>query len=365
MPEKAACPDFEVLAVLYAAGELEAEARASVEEHARICSACAAMLENEMRLRQVIFTDGQDFGEPDPLMLARCRHELSEALAETAAGGGTSGWRGWFWPDRWVAEIRRGLMFHPGWTAAALLLAGALGGTAAGAWYRAASLASPGKPAMTVSAAPSLTEHDLETMGVEGIHVNAQGDHAAPQVEVQLLSNKPVMVEGTPDDSEVRRVLTYVVEHGQKFDPGLRLDSLEVLRTRANDPRVRAALCAAARHDSNAAVRLKALAALDGLGADPAVQQTILGALADDNSGVRIEAINALLAAVGGGQPPEVRAGARAAMPVPPRALEILRDREQHDSNSYVRMRSARVLSRLTSYGDDSGSGDAPGSPRP
>jgi hypothetical protein len=340
-----------VLAVLYAADELEAQARATVEEHARRCPACAATLENELRLRQAIVTHGEEMGDPDPLLLARCRHELSEALQELPAEGAASGWRSWISPDRWVAEFRRGLVLHPGWTAAALLLAGALGGTAAGTLYRATSLPLPGKPAMTVSAAPSLSDHELETMGIEGIHVKAQGDDSAPQVEVQLLSKKPMVVEGTPDDAEVRRVLTYVVEHGQKFDPGLRLDSLEVLRTRVDDPRVRAALCDVARRDDNPAVRLKALAALDGRGGDPAVQQTILGALAgDDNSGVRIEAINALLAAMNGGSEPS-------GMPVAPQALDVLRDRERNDSNSYVRMRSARVLSRLASYGD-SGAGD-------
>jgi HEAT repeat protein len=177
----------------------------------------------------------------------------------------------------------------------------------------------------------------------------------AAHVEVQVRSERPVVVQGSADDSEVRRVLTYVIAHGQKFDPGVRLDSLDVLRRHASDPKVRAALCDAALRDGNPAVRLKALEALNGLGADASVQKARLGALAEDgNSGVRIAAVNALLASLEGAD------ASAAALPkalMDSQALEILRDREQNDPNNYVRMRSAAVLGRLASFQADTGSG--------
>lgn len=348
-PDPKYCAEFDDLAILYAAGELSEEARAAVESHVRDCDSCAAKLQAEIDLRAAILKQEPVVEKLDrsDLLLARCRSELSETLEAAGATGPKQHWYQRLLPGRWTGELRRVLVVYPGWSAAALLLAGALGGTAVRTWYSQTMLPLPGKPVMTVSAAPRLSDKELETMGIEGIRWMPQGDAGDPQVQVQLLSKKPMVVEGTPDDAEIRRVLTYVVEHGEKFDPGLRLDSLDVLRTRVSDPLVRAALCQAARNDSDAAVRLKALDALGGLGADPDVQQTMLGALAsDDNSGVRIEAVNALMAALGNAGMP--------AMHVPPQALEVLRDREQNDSNNYVRLGSARVLSRLASADGDS-----------
>ena len=110
-----------------------------------------------------------------------------------------------------------------------------------------------------------------------------------------MLSSRPIIVQGSSDDAEIRRVLTYVIAHPERFDPGVRLDSLDVLGTRASDPQVRDALCRAARQDRNPAVRLKALEALQASENDPDVVQAMLDVLAgDDNSGVRIEAINSL-----------------------------------------------------------------------
>jgi hypothetical protein len=152
---------------------------------------------------------------------------------------------------------------------------------------------------MTVSAAPRISDQDLETMGVQGVRMEPQDGGEAARVEVQMLSSHPIVLQGFSDDAEIRRVLTYVIAHPQKFDPGVRLDSLDVLRTDTSDPQVRGALCQAARRDGNPAVRLKALEALHGSGDDPDVLQAMLDALAgDDNSGVRIEAVNALLFAL-------------------------------------------------------------------
>jgi hypothetical protein len=351
------CSEFKDLAVLHAVGELDDAARAAVEAHARECPACALVLRSEAELQRVAAARGETAESLDAsgLLLARCRSELAEAL-DDLEGTPQTGWRERFSPARWAAEFRRALAFHPGWSTAALLVVGALGGVVGRAWYRETSLPLPGKPVMTVSAAPRMSDQELETMGVDAIGWTPQTGGAAPRVEVRLHSDRPLVVQGASDDAEIRRLLTYVVRHGQKFDPGLRLDSLDVLRTRVSDPQVRSALCEAAVHDSNPAVRLKALDALHDLGADSAVRRAMFAALADDdNSGVRIEALNALFAAFA--------APDASAMSPDPQALGILRDRMQNDPNNYVRMRSANVLSQLTSLDDDSAPPPA-GSPR-
>jgi hypothetical protein len=219
------------------------------------------------------------------------------------------------------------------------------------AWIHDTALPLPDSPVMTVSAAPRLTDQELETMGIDGIHLEDQDGAAAPQV--QISSSRPVVMQGSADDAEIRRVLTYVIAHPQRFTSGVRLDSLDVLRTHVSEPQVRRTLCEAARHDRNPAVRLKALEALYGMGNDPEALQAMLAALsADDNSGVRIEAVNSLWAALG--------ATTAGAPPLDAGAMGVLRDRMENDPNHYIRQRSATVLAHLASL--DSSATEQPAS---
>jgi HEAT repeat protein len=205
---------------------------------------------------------------------------------------------------------------------------------------------------MVVSAAPPISDQELATMGIEGIHVEAQNGDASPRVELQMFSRQPVIVQGASGDAEIRRVLTYVIVHPQQFGAGVRLDSLDVLGTIVSDPEIRAALCQAAHEDQNPAVRLKALEVLTGAQDDPDVMQAMVAALgSDDNSGVRIEAVNSLLAALDDQESADVSLNSQ--------ARDVLRDRVQNDPVHYIRMRSAAALNRLVSLeSDESGSGD-------
>jgi hypothetical protein len=374
MPRLVQCAEFEELAMLYAAGELGDEERAAADAHARECAACAATLGNELAWRDAWAAKepASDKLDRSELLLAQCRSELAETLDDagvgSTTGGGKNSWRSWFSSSRpwagWAAAFRHALAFHPGWSTAVLLIAGALGGTVGRTWYRAISLPLPGKPVMTVSAAPRLSQQELETMGVSGIRWEPQDGATPARVELQLRSERPVTVQGSADDSEIRRVLTYVLGHGQKFDPGVRLDSLEILRTHVADPEVRAALCEAAVRDSDPAVRLKALEVLRGLGGDSLVQQAMLGALAeDDNSGVRIEAVNALLASLGDEDFGNSHRAAPNGGLLDPESLGILRDRAHNDPNSYVRLQSGALLGRLASL--EEGTADSGAGPRP
>jgi hypothetical protein len=374
MPRLVQCTEFEELAMLYAAGELGDEERAAADAHAQECAACAAKLASELAWRDAWAAKepASDKLDRSGLLLAQCRSELSESLDDEAAGaaggGAKNSSRSWWsraWSTAgWAAAFRHALAFHPGWSTAVLLIAGALGGTVGRTWYRATSLPLPGKPVMTVSAAPRLSEQELETMGVAGIRWEPQNGATPAQVELQLRSERPVTVQGSADDSEIRRVLTYVLGHGQRFDPGVRLDSLEILGTHVADPQVRAALCEAAVRDSDPAVRLKALEVLRGLGGDSSVQQAMLGALAeDDNSGVRIEAVNALLASLGGEDFGNAHGAAPNGALLDPQSLGILRDRAHNDPNSYVRLQSGALLGRLASL--EEGTADSGAGPRP
>jgi HEAT repeat protein len=146
-------------------------------------------------------------------------------------------------------------------------------------------------------------------------------------------------IVGAPGDADVQRALTFLLENGQRFDPDVRLDSLDVLRMNAADPEVRRTLCAAARLDRNPGVRIKALEALQGFEQDPAVRDALLDALESDaNSGVRVEAIHLLgtaLQSEGASATPD------------PQIAGVLRDRLHNDPSPTVRQQSAAALHAL------------------
>jgi hypothetical protein len=340
------CSNYEDHAILYAAGELTREDSAAVEAHAQKCANCAAILSREIDLRKTLALRPQpaDTLDRSDLLLARCRSELFETLDDAAAQPKRS-WTS-LAPWRWLGAFRQTVVFRPGWSAAALLLAGALAGTAARELYRQVALP-VGNPVITISAPAPITEQELETIGRDGVRLEPQTGSLIPKVELQVRSPQPRVVQGTPDDAEIRRVLAYVIGHGGQFDDSVRLQSIDALRPAADDPQVREAMSEALRHDPNPAVRLRAIEALRDAGSAADVQSAILGALSDDdNSGVRIQALNSLLE--------RMRSREFSRVPLDNRALGILRDRMNNDSNSYIRSRSADALGQLTSVDEDS-----------
>jgi HEAT repeat protein len=139
------------------------------------------------------------------------------------------------------------------------------------------------------------------------------------------------------NDNDVKQVLMYVLHNNQRFDPDVRLDAVDLLRARNNDPDVRSALCQAVHTDHNAAVRLKALEALNGAEPQDLIRQTLLDALVDDqNPGVRVEAINALRDMAAKGQ-----------VDADDHMLSVLRERMRKDPSTYIRLQSAAVIRDL------------------
>src|SRR5690349_16851301 len=176
MVEELNCSNFEDRAILYAVGELVEEDRARVDAHALQCPSCAAVLLREMSLRKALAARVQpaDMLDRSELLLARCRSELFEALDDASAQPRRS-WRSLPAPWRLVA-FRHAFAFHPGWSAAALLLVGVLAGTAAHEWYRQIAAPLPGKPVITVSAPAPITQQELETIGRDGVRLESQSD---------------------------------------------------------------------------------------------------------------------------------------------------------------------------------------------
>jgi hypothetical protein len=335
------CEEIEALAVLYACDELDAAEREQVEAHTKGCSACADVLAHEIRLQQAIASLEQpaDSLDRSGLLLAQCRSELAEALDDRATGANRSVWHSILSPAAWWGGLRHTLVYHPAMSMAILVVVGFLAGVAGQRLPVAAPQVAAVRPVMTVSPSPKITDQQLQS--AENAHVQwvTPAGSGTPTVQVQMMSQTPMSIVGAPDDADVERALTFVLENSQRFDPDARLDALNVLRTRAADPDVRRSLMNAARQDHNSGVRMKALEALQGFEQDPAVRRTILDALQnDDNSGVRVAAIDLLVSALHSESAP----GA-----ADPQVLEVLRDRQKNDSNNYVRLQSAAALRDL------------------
>lgn len=322
------CEQIERRLSLYACDELDAVQRAAVEEHLKACPACAAALEREQKMLQALAAC--EMQEPSPSLLHSCRSALGEAVDDLAD---SSPWR------RWLSSLRPAswLAMHPAWGTALLLLLGVVLGYSVPRWLRPEPVLTPGTPATMAVYAP-LSAEELRNADISDIVlVPTMNSGGAPTVEVRLMAQTPKVLQGSPADSQIKDVLTYVLQNNQRFDSGLRLDTVEVLRAQNRDAEVRDALCHVARHDRNPAVRLKALEALRGLEEDNLVRQVFLEALLeDDNPGVRVEAINALRALA-----------EKSREQADPRLVEVLRERMEKDPNTYIRMQSAAAIREM------------------
>jgi hypothetical protein len=332
------CADVERLLVIYACDEAAVNERAAVEQHVGGCPECAALFASELRLRQMLSTlpqpaDGLDAAGA---LLEQCRSELAEALDEGhdfAAARARGRSDGLF--ARCFAWARMEMAMHPALGAALFVLVGL------GMGRMLPAPASTGQTAaglvpVSMTVTPRMSDQELQNVAtVSGIYLVPDADSGTQNVEVHLRAMKPVIVN---DDGDVKRVLSFVIQNGQRFDSDVRLDSVDVLRSRVEDAEVRRVLCAASLHDANPGVRLRALESLRGFGQDAAVRETVLDALLHDaNPGVRNEAVNEIRAMVFAGS-----AGND------PHVAQVLRDLSEHDANNYIRLQAAAAVRRMS-----------------
>jgi len=353
------CDEVAPLLVFLACDEVTAEERTGIENHVAECAECRAQLAEAGDFHESLAVIPQAADELDRTgtLLAQCRSELFESLDEMSAPPvEQESWRPFSLVRRWMA-------LRPGWSAAGLLAAGAILGVQLLQWLPTNDSNLNGR-AMNVSAAPKLTDDQLEKMAVAGINFAPNSDGAPGTLQVQLRAEQPVTLSGNLDDSDMRRVLTYVVKNSDRFDPGVRLDCLDALRAKIGDAEIRDALLDAARHDKNPAVRMKALESLREVASEEDVRDAVLESLEEDvNPGVRVEAINLLVRSLEMEAPaiqpappatadePVIEQTAPAAIagsdPSVRRVLRALEQLRRSDPNHYVRLRSAAALRQI------------------
>jgi hypothetical protein len=351
--KKAGCKDIAPLLVFYVCEEVSDDEGRLIETHLANCKACSEQLAEERGFHSTLVSATQSADELDGsgILLSQCRSELEEALDDLSAPPLQEHWRPFGWLRRWMA-------LRPAWSGALLILVGILAGTQLVPRLQR----NPGAgQVMNVRARPPLTPDQLSNMVLSGVSISPSAGSDSPTVQLQLSAEQPMVLTGKADDSNMRQVLTYVVENSERFDAGVRLDCLDALKAAVRDQQVRGALLNAARKDQNPAVRMKALEALRDTAGEDDVRQTLLDALEhDSNAGVRVEAVNLLVGSLhgdAGSDAAPTAAEAPVLAPAPaPRAqgeedfghvVKVLQELQRRDPNPYVRLRSAAALRQI------------------
>jgi hypothetical protein len=292
---------------LYLYNELGDDARHEMEQHANRCEACAEELET-MKAFHVTMTAMPQL-DVTPNLLTSARMELQEALETTTQA------RGWarfaLDPMSWLRQSR----FSPA-LAAVLLMVGFGGGV--GATYK-----------MAKGAPVQIEQHDPAQASISGVS-NVVMEPGSNKVSIEYDRTLREKKEGSLDDPNIQNLLLMAAR--TNYNSGVRMDSIDLLKQKPDDGRVREGLVFSLRYDSNPGVRLKALEALQGqVKQDIRVRNAMVEALLNDNNpGVRTGALNAL---------EQVKSDTS--------VRQALQQLAKDDPNPFIRSESRRVLATV------------------
>jgi hypothetical protein len=297
---------------LYVYDELPDDARHELEQHINRCPGCTSELRSMRDFKEVASEVPQL--EVTPNLLASARMDLQEALEGVEQ---VHGWRRiLFDPFAWLRQVQ----FSPA-LATVIFIIGFGGGLLT--MYRMGihhtDIADNQKPLQTANASIS---------NIVDINRDPNG-----QVQIQYNQMLPAKAEGSLDDAKIQDLL--LIAARDNVNPGVRMDSIDLLSKMKDDGRIREALIFALRYDTNPGVRLKALEAIGPqVKSDIRVRNAVLEALLNDNNpGVRAGALRALEAV-------KVDTSVRAA----------LQQLSKDDPNQYIRTESRRLLGTLPRF---------------
>ncbi|HYO81875.1 MAG TPA: HEAT repeat domain-containing protein [Bryobacteraceae bacterium] len=147
-------------------------------------------------------------------------------------------------------------------------------------------------------------------------------------VQIVLEEVRQRTLEGGLNDNRIRTLLVAAAREAN--DPGVRVETVDLLKSSSGASEVRRALLAALQQDPNPGVRLKALEALRPAAGDPETRRVLARVLLnDDNPGIRTHAVDLLV------QQRE------------PALVGVLQELVAREQNSYVRLKCQRALSDM------------------
>jgi anti-sigma factor RsiW len=291
---------------LYFYGELAPPDEDELEEHLQACPACAHEMERQRALAAVLASHQ---AEPSVALLEECRDDLMSAIRGVSL-------------EPLSRPIPPQLRRSPGpWR----LFLAALGDTFSGLERFRVPLGAAAMLALGFIAA-RVTIQAPTAEPVFHIVRSVQPDGSG-HVQISLDETRRRVVSGSMDDQNIEQLLLSAT---RSDNPAARLESLGVLKDRADSSPVRDALLNAVAHDPNAGVRLAALEGLKPLSADQDVRKVLSEVLlGDDNPAIRMQAVDMLVA-----HHDDAIVG-------------VLQDLMQKENNSYVRMKSEKALKEM------------------
>lgn len=303
------CDWVKANAALFVYDELPDGERIELQQHLERCPDCAREVDALRAFQKVASVPPRL--EPDPSLLAASRLRLSESLEH--ASPHATGWRRVFDVAGWMHSVR----FAP--ALAVLLLMVGFGSGVLVSWRMRVVRGGGG----VTSSAP---DSEASLAGIRGVQI----DPATNNVQISYDKLTPDSVQGSLEDPRIQQLLVYSSQY--KYNPGVRMDSVDLLAKNGDKDWARAALLYALRYDTNPGVRLKAL---DGLQAyvpgDLRVRNAVIEALLSDaNQGIRNEAIRLL-------EPVKGDSSVR----------EALAQLAAKDQNPYIRAEAQRTLASV------------------
>jgi HEAT repeats/Putative zinc-finger len=294
---------------LFLYGELSFDEEELVENHMDECVSCRAALAREKTMFHAL-----DAAEmvPDPDALEESRAELRRRLAGGALRGGGPA-RGANWWDR----LREGFTIHFHFAPGIAQVAGAAAMLALGF--------------VTARVTPNSVLGNFGRAGLvpETSRVRYVEPVGPGRVQIVVDETHQRVLSGSVDDQAIQRLLLTAAK--DQSDPGLRVESVDLLKNNSQSAEIRKALVYALEHDSNAGVRLKALDGLKQFAQDPDTRQALTQVLLkDDNPGVRTQVIDLLVQQ----QHNEAMVG-------------VLQELMEKEDNGYIRMRCQKVLQEM------------------
>ncbi len=313
------CEEIEAKMTLYLYGELPDSECAAVEEHFAACADCARHAATARRLQQLL--NQQPVAEPAPELLVHCRQALEVALDYEQLG-----WHSLL--RDWTPALS---LSHPSGIVAVvgLVIFGfGLGWTLRPQTGRVHTAA----PAQASSQA---TLADLSGARISAIRQVAP-DPETGGVKITLDAEHRVTMEGSLDDPRIRDVMLYALR--SYSNPGIRLDTLEALRSKVDTPAVQPAFLYVLQHDPNLGLRMEALNAVRKTDWNPEVRGALLNVVEHDkNPGLRGAVVDEL--------------SRRALQQHDLQVIQELQRLAETDSDRYVRQKSLSALVALGAAG--------------
>jgi hypothetical protein len=287
---------------LYCYGEVSSDAEERIESHLAECAICSAELTHHRAFLDVL-NEREEVTEAS--LLASCRSELRTALASQSVPARQS------WLDRrWMDTLSTFTHLHIPFR----IPVGAMALVALG------FVAARYTPERFGGMRSGLAEPMFSS-------VRSVEDQSG-KVHIAVDEVRRHMVTGSLQDPRIQELLVAAVR--EESNPGVRVESIGMLRNSTDSEEVRNALLDALNHDPNPGVRLKAIEGLKSWAGNVAVRRTLANVLLkDDNPGVRVQAIDLLTTHHDDS------------------IVGILQDVVQKEDNNYIRTRSIKLLEEM------------------